>query len=151
VGEAKVKIPLPEWWGSFYNFRHDLSHPHDSWISNSKWPLDFYNLWTSKWLLELHMTLGKVFWTFKALLSIYHSWNSTHLSLQWLHHYNFHIIMWWDMSSHYPWWLGVIMTDDMEFLQRVTWLPLVSSFWMNFFIIDAFTPQRVFDLMESPG
>lgn len=39
----------------------------------------------------------------------------------------------------------------MEFLQWVTWLPLMSLFFTKLLIIDVFTLKRVFDLMELSG
>lgn len=69
--------------------------------------------WNYIWLLGLH-----VLWTSMDLLPTYESWTFTYLSLQWFHHY---IIISTscdeDVTCHYLWWLGLIMTNDMDFLQ----------------------------------
>lgn len=88
---------------------------------------------------------------YMTLLSIHDCWNSTYLSLQWLHHHNFHIIMWWrcDMSlslitrTNSVWWHALS--------SMVTWLPLIYLFFMELLIIDFLSLQSVIDPLESSG
>ena len=78
------------------------------------------DLWISKWLLELHLTFG-ITCLLEFHESLVHTWLlDFHLfvftMIATIHH-EFDLIIWWDLTCHYLWWLGLIVTNEMDFFQ----------------------------------